>query len=258
MPNDAIYGQPEVLWQDDHHQFIWLGAGDPTVEQGMPSNQYMVVDHDEAFLLDPGGYEVFGRVYGNATRFVNPRKIRGIFLSHQDPDVGGAIAKWVDVAPQAEVIVSGLWARFMLHLPLREVPRLLSLPDEGVVFRLPSGDVLQFIPAHYLHSAGNFHVYDSRSRTLFSGDVGAALMEVSSGVPVVSDFDQHVGSMIDFHQRYLACNKAKNSYLDRLAALGQPIERICPQHGAIFQGDDVQRLLDWLRRIDVGVDHKGE
>ena len=33
-------------------------------------------------------------------------------------------------------------------------------------------------------------------------------MEVATTAPVVQDFDQHVPSMIDFHRRYLACNKA--------------------------------------------------
>ena len=34
---------------------------------------------------------------------------------------------------------------------------------------------LRFVPAHYLHSSGNFNVYDPQARVLFSGDIGAAL-----------------------------------------------------------------------------------
>lgn len=197
-------------------------------------------------------------MFRNATQFVAAEGIRGIFLSHQDPDVGGAIAKWVERLPNAQVILSGLWVRFMMHLPLADVLPVLPLPDEGDLFRLPSGGALHFIPAHYLHSAGNFHVCDSTSRTLFSGDLGVALMEVSTAAPVVQGFDQHVLGMIGLHRRYLACNKAKDLYLGRLGKLGLPIDRICPQHGAIFEGDDVQCFLDWLQRIDVGVDARDE
>jgi len=27
---------------------------------------------------------------------------------------------------------------------------------------------------------------------------------------------------------------------------------MCPQHGRIFQGDDVQRFLDWFEALEVG------
>jgi flavorubredoxin len=246
-----------VLWEDQRHRCIWLGAGDLAVEADMPSNQYLIVDDDDGYLLDPGGYNVFERACDNVLRLLEPEAVKGIVLSHQDPDVCGALAKWVERFPGARVIVSGLWVRFLLHLPLDEVPAVVPLPDEGDVIRLKSGDALRLIPAHYLHSAGNFHVYDERSKTLFSGDLGASIVAVQPSLPTVASFDAHVDAMEHFHRRYLPCNAVKDDYLERLRALRLDIDRICPQHGAVIEGRDVERFFDWLSDLDVGIDFSG-
>jgi len=242
----------EVVWQDERHKFVWLGAGDPADEDGVPSNQYMIVDEDVAYLLDPGGHGIFERVYRNVTSFIRPDQIKGLFLSHQDPDVAAGLDRWLKHAPQAQVIMSGLWMRFILHYPLAEVPALYPIPDDGDAIELPSGSLLKLIPAHYLHSAGNFHLYDQRARVLFSGDVGTAATFVDPHLPVVEKFDEHVYLMEGFHKRYMACNAAIRRYLEQLKGL--QIDVICPQHGAMFKGDDVKRFLDWLGRLNVGVD----
>ena len=71
--------------------------------------------------------------------------------------------------------------------------------------RLPLGHTeLIFLPAHFLHSAGNFQVYDTQSRILFSGDLGAS---IGTSYLEVSDFDAHIQYMEAFHQRYMPSNQ---------------------------------------------------
>jgi len=247
------FGEPEVLWRDSQHQFIWLGSGDPAQEDGIPSNQYMIVDGDEAYILDPGGYHIFDRVVKNVDRYVKPEQVKGLFLSHQDPDISAGIAGWLQHMPNAQVIVSGLWLRFLLHMPFgKRMPDVHMLRDNGDEIRLQSGSLLKFIPAHFLHSPANFHVYDCRSKILFSGDLGAGIVRVGKHAPVVENFEEHAVFMEGFHRRYMASNQAVKQYLDRISELD--IELICPQHGAIFKQDTVPRFIDWLSRIDVGVD----
>jgi flavorubredoxin len=31
------------------------------------------------------------------------------------------------------------------------------------------------------------------------------------------------------------------------------IDMLCPQHGAIYQGEDVKRFIDWFGNLQVGV-----
>lgn len=255
MAENTGYGHPEVLWEDDQHKFIWLGAGNPAEEDGMPSHQYLIIDGGEAHLLDPGGHHIFDRVHANVRKFVDPADIKTIFLSHQDPDVAAGMDLWLNVNPKIMVVMSGLWIRFLLHNPLKQIPDLFALNDGGDTLELKSGSKLHFIPAHYLHSPGNFHVYDEHSKILFSGDVGAGTVFINEDAPVVKDFKDHTEAMVDFHRRYMACNKAVKNYLDHVDKFD--VEMICPQHGAIFKGDHVAKFFYWLSKLDVGVDYTG-
>lgn len=242
------------IFSEGGHEFVWLGSGDLAAEKGVASNQYAIIDGGEALLLDPGGYHSFDRVFANTTQLVEPKQIRGAFLSHQDPDVVASIVSWLEVQPNMKVYLSALWERFLPHFALPVVPDLVALPDEGATVALPSGARLRMLPAHGLHSPGNFQVYDERARVLFSGDLGAALVPPGEWSLFVADFDKHVPYMDGFHRRFLASTKALRAFLKRVEGL--PIDYVCPQHGSIFRGDDVKRFFDWLGTIEVGFDYR--
>ena len=57
------------------------------------------------------------------------------------------------------------------------------------------GCTLFAVPAHFLHSVGNFQLYDPVSRILFSGDMGASMVDDASPV---NDFVNHIPSMAGF------------------------------------------------------------
>lgn len=70
---------------------------------------------------------------------------------------------------------------------------------------LPLGKTQLFaLPAHFLHSEGNFQFYDPISKILFSGDMGASLL--GDADVRVEDFDAHIPTMRGFHQRYMVSN----------------------------------------------------
>jgi flavorubredoxin len=124
-----------------------------------------------------------------------------------------------------------------------------AIKDTGDSIHVGNID-LQFIPAHYLHSSGNFHVYDPVSKIYFSGDVGAALE--TPGAPFfVEDFHSHIEKMQLFHQRWMPSNKAKNDWIKRVRSLD--IKMLAPQHGRIFRGKDVHLFLDWFESLNVGI-----
>ena len=45
------------------------------------------------------------------------------------------------------------------------------------------------LPAHFMHSVGNFSFYDPVSRILFSGDVGASIVPSRTPYAFVDDFE---------------------------------------------------------------------
>ncbi|KAF0145790.1 MAG: hypothetical protein FD153_207 [Rhodospirillaceae bacterium] len=76
-----------------------------------------------------------------------------------------------------------------------------TIPDQGMEITVGRSR-LRLLPTHYLHSSGNYHVYDPKSRIMFLGDVGAALVpEGSQRDMFVCDFTHHVQYMDGFHRR---------------------------------------------------------
>ena len=108
------------------------------------------------------------------------------------------------------------------------------------------------LPAHFLHSVGNFHFYDPVSKILFSGDVGASLVDSEPERPV-QDFERHIQKMLGFHQRYMVSNKVCRLWVNMVRGLD--IEMILPQHGRPFQGREmITKFLNWFENLECGID----
>lgn len=248
--------KPYVIAEKGDHKFVWLGLDEVEAERGILTNQYLIVDSDEGILIDPGGQYVFERVYKNVSNFVQPENVKAVFFSHQDPDVVGSLIMISDFFPNASIYVSSLWIRFLPHLGVITGVDMVEIPDEGLNIRVGNA-ILKAIPAHFLHSPGNFSLYDPIVRVLFSGDIGAAVFPEGVWYLFVDDFREHVKYMEAFHRRYIPTKRAIELWLKRVGELD--IDVIAPQHGAIFVGENARKLLEWLRSLDaVGVDAMGE
>ena len=64
------------------------------------------------------------------------------------------------------------------------------------------------VPAHFMHSEGNFQFYDPVARILFSGDLGVSLLDGKQAATPVDDLRQLLPKMEPFHRRYMASNRA--------------------------------------------------
>ena len=246
------------LYNHDEHVCLFVTG---LVEgEGIPSNQLVIIDHGEAALFDPGGELTYTPLSIELSKHIQIQSaLRYVFASHQDPDIITSLPRWL-MHSDCQVVTSRLWARFLPHLVSGFVSgkmnrslsnRLVELPDDGARVRLGQCDI-QAIPAHFLHSVGNFHFYDPVSRILFSGDVGAAATHGGDHEPV-SDMGKHIPLMEGFHRRYMASNRACRAWVNRVRALD--VETIVPQHGKAFVGtDQVNQFLDWFETLQCGVD----
>ncbi len=233
------------------HQWIVLGRDPDKPEKIIDTNQYLVIAGGEALLLDPGGIELFPAMFASTLRYVGVEQIRALFASHQDPDIISSLGLWDQVLPKAKLYGSWMWEGFIRHFGMNRID-YAALPDEGASIAL-GGLTLEVIPAHYLHSSGNFHLYDRKAKILFSGDVGAALEPLEAGqLPLfVDDFEAHTQYMRYFHQRWMPSNRAKLDWIKRVRAL--EIDMMVPQHGRLFRGEQVSQFLDWFELLEVGV-----
>ena len=231
------------LYDRDGHLFILLeGFGHGEM---VPTNQAIIHSGHASILLDPGGHKVHYDLMNEVSALVPMNELKYLFFSHQDPDIVAAANAWL-MLTDAVAYISELWLRFIPHFGVDEllIPRLKGIPDRGM--RLPLGQTeLYFLPAHFLHSAGNFQVYDPVSKTLFSGDLGAS---IAPGYVEVSDFAAHVRYMEAFHHRYMPSATANRNWARMVRQLD--IERIVPQHGAIFPDRQTSaQFIDWVDQL---------
>ncbi len=236
------------IFEQGQHSWHVLARDPDKRNDVIDTNEYVISDGDSLLLTDPGGMEIFPAVFAALSEIVDPRRLRFIFASHQDPDIISSLALWMEVNPQLKCYLSWLWSQFVTHFGGDE-ETFVALPDAGMDLSLGALR-LQAIPAHYLHSSGNLHLYDEQAQILFSGDVGAALLPAAAGV-FVQDFDAHIKHAKHFHQRWMGSQTAKLVWCERAAAL--KIEMLCPQHGAIYRGADVERFINWFSELPVGV-----
>jgi flavorubredoxin len=217
---------------------------------GVQANQHLIVHGESGILLDPGGHKVFTPVFAETRAQLGRSQLRYLFLSHQDPDIVAAANGWL-MTTDADAYTSKLWLRFIPHFGLDHLVehRLKGIEDGGMILDL-GGSELKILPAHFLHSAGNFQVYDPVCRILYSGDLGAS---VGIDYREVSDFDQHLSSMQGFHERYMTGNRAMRAWAAMVRQLD--IEIIAPQHGAYFKGAEMcNRFIDWCESLRCGID----
>ncbi len=238
---------------DKSHRWIMFGRDPDKVGGIIDTNQYMIITRNHAFILDPGGIELFSSMLASILHFVPLDKITHLFASHQDPDIISSLGLWDQTLPNAKLMAPWMWEGFIRHFGCENI-HYVSLPDQGATLRLDEVE-FEFVPAHYLHSSGNFNVYDPQARILMSGDIGSALEK--DGSPLfVDNFKEHVSKMQLFHQRWMPSNTAKNAWVERVRKLD--VDILAPQHGRLFQGDDVKRFLDWFESLEVGLAKEGE
>lgn len=246
---------PIVLFDNGTHkclQFDQLVQG-----EGIQSNQFLIIDSDQEMLLDPGGNLTYTPLSLELAKHIDIKELTYVFASHQDPDIIAALDKWL-LYTNAKVLCSRLWQRFLPHIManytvnvknINLAERIVGLPDKGQVIPLGVNQVT-ILPAHFMHSVGNFQVYDPVSKILFSGDLGSSI--VDNAQPVQS-FSDHISKMEGFHRRYMCSNKVLRLWANM--ARQMDIEMIVPQHGSPFVGKEmVSQFLSWVENLYCGID----
>lgn len=247
------------LYKDENH--TCLAFENLVTGEGVQSNQFLIIHNKHTALIDPGGDLTYTPLFMEIIKHISVKDLDYVLASHQDPDIISSLDKWMTYT-NCKIACSKLWARFLPHLVpkhLNNSPqfkqnqggRFIAIPDEGMNISLDDS-VIKAIPAHFLHSVGNFQFYDPISKILFTGDLGASMVDTNLDQPV-TDFQRHIPYMEGFHKRYMASNKACRLWARMVRQLD--IEMIVPQHGTLFKGKDMcNQFIDWVEKLDCGID----
>lgn len=239
-----------MLYDEGGHKNVLLDEGE-VGGIAVQANQHVIIHNGEGMILDPGGHKVYNKVLSATFSVLAGGKLKYLVLSHQDPDIVAAVNGWL-MTTDAEAYASNLWLRFIPHFGLDRLvsERLHGVPDGGMTLNLGGVDI-QLLPGHFLHSTGNFQVYDPISKILYTGDLGASL---GNDYQFVTDFDDHLQYIEGFHKRYMASGKAMSLWANMARKLD--IETIAPQHGSAYRGKElVNKFIDWADGFKCGIDY---
>jgi len=224
---------------------------------GVQANQFLIVHKGHAAIIDPGGDLTFTPLTIELAKYIRIQDLDYVIASHQDPDIIASMPRWLIHTP-AKIVASKLWARFLPHLASSfmagrigtdVMQRIIELPDKGDVIPLGSASIFA-VPAHFLHSVGNFQFYDPVSKILFTGDMGASLLDDAS--TPVEDLEDHIPHMRGFHQRYMCSRRVTKLWAEMVR--GMDVAMLVPQHGAPMKGKAISQFLDWISNLECGID----
>jgi flavorubredoxin len=238
----------QVLFENGEHRNILME--DFSSGQMVQANQHVILHRGRGILLDPGGHKVYSMLLAELGAVMATGNLDYLFFSHQDPDIVAAANGWM-MMTNARALIPRVWVRFVAHFGVDDAfgDRIMPIPDKGMRLDL-GGSELILLPAHFMHSPGNFQIYDPVSKILYSGDLGASLGQTYT---MVQNFDDHIQYMKGFHQRYMPSGAVLKKWAAMVRTLD--IQTIAPQHGAMMKGPEiVKQFISWIETLPCGID----
>jgi flavorubredoxin len=242
----------ELFNKGDHKCLMFTDLCDEGGE-AVQSNQFLVVNGDTGAIIDPGGNLAYTDLYLSMTRHFPPHQLSAILASHADPDIIASLDRWMTATSEAKLYISRIWERFAPHFckPGKTAGRIVGIPDAGMRISIGRGELIA-LPAHFLHSEGNFQFYDPVSKILFSGDLGVSMGTGADAKRPITALADHLPRMEAFHWRYMVSNKVLRHWAQMVRKL--PIDMMVPQHGSPLQGKAVGEFINWVQTLPCGID----
>jgi flavorubredoxin len=238
----------------------WIGALDPErtvfdvimpIDRGTTYNAYVVRGADKVAVVEAGKDQpgICEQFLGRLRSVVDPARVDYVILNHLEPDHSGALAAFLEAAPNARVVVSKNGEHFVRHLLNRDVQPMKV--GDGDSLEL-GGRTLRFITAPFLHWPDTMFTYLEEDRILFSGDfLGSHYSDERMFNDLTGDFHFYFKYYYDVIMRPFKEYVLKA--LDKIAPL--PIDIVCPSHGPVLrQGLQafLQDYRSWSQPPDAG------
>ena len=247
----------------------WVGYSDQRA--GLHCNPYLIVDGDDAVLLDSGSRGDFSTVMLKIMRTgTNPQRINRLIYHHYDPDLCGNIPHMEALINNPELkIISHYDNNMFINYYSPKSPKL-CISQLNFRYAFPGGRELRFIRTPYCHSPGSFMTLDTKTGVLFTSDLFGSydanwslftsiseqcgMCDYSPVCPLTGKACPMRG-ILNFHQRIMTSRRALDYALDRIEEAGA--EQIAPQHGGVLNTREAQRaVIAQLRKLtNVGIDH---
>jgi len=247
----------------------WVGYTDDNA--GLHCNPYLIIEGDEAVLIDGGNRDDFSTVMLKILRTgLDPCRICRLIYQHYDPDLCGNLPQLEAIINNDDLqIISHAENNVFIHYYSKKTPKR-DFRFMGNEFVFKTGRKLKFFATPFCHAPGSFVTFDEKTKTLFSSDIFGSY---DSRWELYLDLDEQCISCEGkpvcerdgkkcplegikmFHQQIMSSTKALDYTLDVLDSIDAEI--IAPQHGSILSSKtDINAVKKHLRSLDgVGIDY---
>jgi len=210
-------------------------------KHGTTYNSYLVRGREKVALID-ASKAAFAETYLETLRpAIDPKMIDYMVCNHLEPDHSGALVDVLDVASQAQVVVTKPGRALLRAILNRDVKPTIAVEGDRIDL---GGKTLRFISAPFLHWPDTMFTYLEEDQVLFSGDfLGAHYCDPRLFNDLIPNYD-------DAFQYYfqVIMRPFKEYVREALAKLeGLPIKIVCPVHGPILRRD-IGRYIDLYRQ----------
>jgi len=246
----------------------WVGFYDE--QAGLHCNPYLIVDNDEALVIDGGSRPDFATVMMKILQTgITPNQISTLIYQHYDPDLCGSIPNFEDIIKRDDLRVISDSENLMFIRHYSVSTRLLPISKINYQYTFSSGRTLRFVKTPYAHSGGSIVTFDPQSGILFSSDLFGSLgleWELFLNLkPECMDCGSlarcpqnrmvcPINDILNFHKTVMPSGKALRYALEQILEI--PFTMIAPQHGSIIKDKEIIRyVFESLATLEgVGID----
>ena len=214
----------------------------PVVPGGFSFNQYLVVD-DEPLLFHTGWKRMFPLVSEAIGKVMPVERLRWIASSHFEADECGALNEFLQAAPSATSLGSGVAVMTSLEDYAIRPPRALA---DGEILRTGRKVYKWLDTPHVPHGWECGFLFEETTRTLLCGDL---FTQNGTGDAAVTESDiLGVAEAMRAQMDYYAHGRDTTAIFERLARL-EPTTLAC-MHGSAWRGDGAALLREQARLLE--------
>lgn len=237
----------EIKTNRDLGNGVYLIGSKNLTTSKLQCNPYMIIDNEEAILVDPGSVLDFEEVYENIKMIISPSKIKYIVLSHQDPDLASCVPLFEKKDLQFKIATH--WRAAVLHKYYGIKSEFYLVNEHDFKLTFGSNREIHFLLAPYLHFPGTIFTYDPLAKILFSADIFGAFGNKRADFLTDIDETEYIEAMKLFHENYMPDNSILSPVMEMLLTLD--IFLIAPQHGVIIN-KNIKKFINILKDLECG------
>ncbi len=246
----------------------WVGFYD--ANSGLHCNPYLIIDNEEALVIDGGSRPDFATVMMKILQTgIEPQQINALLYQHYDPDLCGSIPNFEDIIERSslKIISDESSLEFIRHYSVSS--QMISIEDVNHQYKFSSGRTIEFINTPYSHSSGSFVTFDQKSGMLFTSDLFGSygkewelfleLMPQCIDCVNLNKCPENrdhcpINDILNFHRIIMTSRKALKYALKKILEI--PFTALAPQHGSIITDRNIMRYIfeQLISQKDIGID----